>query len=183
MAGACLGLLASCYTGGGSGSVSTDPSSPRSTTPAPIEPCGDLATAAEVRSITGMDVRAGNGAAIDAIRAVGRHAGTLSIEVQNFAICGFVDEEGGEAYVYALRFLDEEQAERAFELVGAGAQPRDTLAPVTGPGDASLSDGRTAFMVLRGNVVLTVLILGGDPASVGRLSQMRRLAETALPRF
>ncbi|CAN5229515.1 hypothetical protein BH20ACT24_BH20ACT24_22610 [soil metagenome] len=179
----CLVLLASCSAGGGSGSFPTTPSSPRSTTAPPIEPCGGLATAAEVRSITGLDVRPGTGPTIDAVRAIGQHAATLSVEVQNFAICGFVDDDGGEAYVYALRFLDEEQAERVFELVGAGAQPRDALTPVTGPEDAALSDGRTALMVLRSNVVLTVLIVGDDPVPPERPSQMRSLAETALPRF
>ncbi|MBA3552819.1 MAG: hypothetical protein H0W27_08130, partial [Actinobacteria bacterium] len=104
-------------------------------------------------------------------------------EVQNFAICGFVDGEGGEVYVYALRFLDEEQAEQAFALIGAGRQPRDALTPVTGPEDAAVSDGETALMVLRSNVVLTVLILGDDPVPPERPSQMRLLAETALPRF
>lgn len=178
----CLVLLASC-SAGGPGSILTSSSPQGSTTPAPIEPCGGLATAAEVRSITGLDVHPGTGTAIEAVRAIGRHAGTLSVEVQNFAICGFVDGKGAEAYVYALRLLDEEQAERVFELVGAGTQPRDALAPVTGPGDAALSDGETASMVLRSNVVLTVLILGDDPVPPGRLSQMRRLAEMALPRF
>ncbi len=179
----CLVLLASCSAGGGSGSFPTTPSSPRSTTPPPIEPCGGLATPPEVRAITELDARPGTGPTINAVRAIGRHAGTLSVEVQNFAICGFVDGEGGEVYVYALRFLDEEQAERALALIGAGTQPRDSLAPVTGPGDAALSDGETALTVLRSNVVLTVLILGDDPVPPERPSQMRLLAETALPRF
>ena len=137
--------------------------------------CHGLVAAGQVSQAAGFPVTvAGSDAAATAngYAAAFRSAGTDA----TVRVCPFTGKGGSQVLVLGVTFVDGGAAAKAY------ADGQSGSVPVTGVGDAAVTDRATTLMARHGRAIVMVLLVRPDQAGTDQTGPMKAVALAALPR-
>jgi hypothetical protein len=154
--------------------------------PATIAPplsdgCRGLVSASQVARATGLALSPGGGDQAAAATQYTQALQSLGLQA-TVRLCAFANPRGDQLYAMALSFPDVAQANRMF-ADGRGASSIRDPQPVSGLGDAAVTDRSHTLLVRRGKAVLLVyLVVAADP-DADHLGALRAVATAASSRL